>query len=291
MIKLTKPNYTFEEVFDCVINSMTKTKPEVIKFLKDSRQSLIDSSNEYNSLTFPFNLENMVNRISDIQNSGMHRDEFINLFDKFKKNPKPSKIRDEIINTTLHCAYCGKGYPKTLDHFLPKAKFPLLSIEPSNLVPCCYDCNTKLNEIYNSSNPLIIHPYFDHNTEIYDKQWIFAKLSTNQAFFQGTDFSHLSVEFYLDFTQTSLDKNMKKRLVFHYKNLLHEIFTTESSAVLSQEIKRLNQFKNTNNTIIKHHKDYLISQMSGFKVNTYNYAIYQALANCYPYLYTVETYF
>ncbi|MGV8990727.1 MAG: HNH endonuclease [Thiobacillus sp.] len=40
------------------------------------------------------------------------------------------------------CVFCGGplGNPK-VDHWVPKAKYPLLSIAPHNLVPICHVCN------------------------------------------------------------------------------------------------------------------------------------------------------
>jgi hypothetical protein len=41
------------------------------------------------------------------------------------------------------CPLCKLRTVSTLDHFLPKATYPLLAVTPLNLVPCCSDCNKK----------------------------------------------------------------------------------------------------------------------------------------------------
>jgi hypothetical protein len=74
------------------------------------------------------------------------------------------------------CPLCGVGYAATLDHFLPKSKFPLFSILPSNLVPACRDCNTgKLTAHATTYGEQSLHPYFDHGIYV-DDQWLFAKV-------------------------------------------------------------------------------------------------------------------
>ncbi|RJG50590.1 HNH endonuclease [Motilimonas pumila] len=74
------------------------------------------------------------------------------------------------------CPFCGFGQVTTLDHYLPKAKFPLLSILPKNLVPSCADCNKgKSAGIATSKNEQCLHPYFDQGHFIND-QWLFAEV-------------------------------------------------------------------------------------------------------------------
>lgn len=90
---------------------------------------------------------------------------------------KPSRIYydDIILLAPLGiCPICGFGHVKTLDHYLPKSKFPLLSIFPSNLVPCCTDCNkVKLANVAIAQGEQCLHPYFSDSIFI-DEQWIFA---------------------------------------------------------------------------------------------------------------------
>lgn len=66
------------------------------------------------------------------------------------------------------CPICGRGSILTLDHYLPKANYPLLCLSPINLIPCCRDCNTNKLDF----NPAIyleapIHPYLEEIDEIW----------------------------------------------------------------------------------------------------------------------------
>ena len=68
------------------------------------------------------------------------------------------------------------GFAITLDHYLPKGKYPLFSILPHNLVPACRDCNTgKLSTTAVAIGEQSLHPYYDHSTFISD-QWLFAEI-------------------------------------------------------------------------------------------------------------------
>jgi 5-methylcytosine-specific restriction endonuclease McrA len=60
------------------------------------------------------------------------------------------------------CPLCGQRDVKTLDHYLPRASFPELSVTPANLVPCCSDCNkAKLDFVPDLYEKQSFHPYFD----------------------------------------------------------------------------------------------------------------------------------
>lgn len=72
-------------------------------------------------------------------------------------------IYDEIMRAAPHklCAYCQCRPATTLDHFVPKATLATLSVEPWNLIPCCFDCNHRLGTSW-SPDPAsqMLHPYF-----------------------------------------------------------------------------------------------------------------------------------
>jgi hypothetical protein len=82
---------------------------------------------------------------------------------------------DILVAANGKCPFCaGIGHAKTLDHYLPKANFPLYSIVPTNLVPCCRDCNSeKLNAFPTSTEAQTIHPYLD-NAHFFTEKWTFA---------------------------------------------------------------------------------------------------------------------
>jgi hypothetical protein len=92
---------------------------------------------------------------------------------------KPARnIYDSILSRAPlgRCPFCGFGHASTLDHYLPKSKYPQLSVLPQNLVPSCTDCNTgKHANIAASEEQQSLHPYFDHGQFI-NEQWLFAEV-------------------------------------------------------------------------------------------------------------------
>lgn len=97
----------------------------------------------------------------------------------FVPDKKPARaIYDELLVTTNgKCPFCGDiGQVRTLDHYLPKANFPLYSVLPANLVPCCRDCNTdKLNVFSLIAGDQSLHPYLDDD-KYFTKKWIDARI-------------------------------------------------------------------------------------------------------------------
>lgn len=72
------------------------------------------------------------------------------------------------------CPLCGVGQVRTLDHHLPKSRYPDLSVCPYNLVPACDFCQAgKLAKFPISAGEQTLHPYFDDFTF---EQWVFADL-------------------------------------------------------------------------------------------------------------------
>lgn len=94
-------------------------------------------------------------------------------------NKKPrEEVYDELINRVPNkkCPYCEIGQVTTLDHYLPKSKFPLFSVTPINLIPSCKDCNTaKSSKLILSPKDQSLHPYFDHGHFI-SEQWLTAEV-------------------------------------------------------------------------------------------------------------------
>ncbi|AOE85885.1 hypothetical protein [Pseudomonas sp. TCU-HL1] len=66
------------------------------------------------------------------------------------------------------CPACGEfGKPNTLDHYLPKGKYPHFSVTPANLFPMCDSCQKeKLEKTHTAKEPrLFLHPYYDDFVE------------------------------------------------------------------------------------------------------------------------------
>lgn len=100
--------------------------------------------------------------IVDVGDSG----KFINLY----VHPKDDSIQKiEVLDVIRshgldYCPACGEdGYPRTLDHYLPKEKFPEFSILSRNLAPMCDICQgAKLAKtLTTNQEKIFLHPYYD----------------------------------------------------------------------------------------------------------------------------------
>lgn len=109
---------------------------------------------------------------------GLHKSDLTALYSKyFVPANKPARRLYEELKVTANgkCPLCGGvGHVRTLDHYLPKANFPLYSVLPKNLVPCCRDCNTeKLNSFALTADEQTLHPYFDAD-RYFTERWVDA---------------------------------------------------------------------------------------------------------------------
>jgi 5-methylcytosine-specific restriction endonuclease McrA len=107
------------------------------------------------------------------------KDAFINLY----SSPAEKSIHGAVIATlrsrTLQlCPACGEeGSPNTLDHYLPKERYPEFSILPHNLLPMCDTCQaSKGAQTVDALNRrMFIHGYYD---EFVDRQIVDLRIGT-----------------------------------------------------------------------------------------------------------------
>ncbi|MEV6723479.1 hypothetical protein AB0M94_21390 [Streptomyces xanthochromogenes] len=74
------------------------------------------------------------------------------------------------------CPLCTIGTVSTIDHHLPKMKYPLLAVVPVNLVPACGDCNKKKDEHAPATEEeQTLHPYYPIQT-LFEHPWLVARI-------------------------------------------------------------------------------------------------------------------
>lgn len=115
---------------------------------------------------------------------GAQRKEFISsveaVFDYDKFIAQTSKWNAYSLCSTSKsktCPYCAQayaftiyrednspGFRPTLDHFLPKHKFPHLALSLSNLIPSCYTCNSNLKNKKDFHEIPHLHPLYDNES-------------------------------------------------------------------------------------------------------------------------------
>lgn len=120
-----------------------------------------------------------------------------------------SAMRAELMAATRNdrCPLCGVHPAATLDHHLPKSKYPEFSILALNLVPACDPCNrSKGHKVGVAPEAQLLHSYFHH---LPDEEVLVARVSLNG----GVVVRHEIVQ------TANLDVATHSRALFHFQRL------------------------------------------------------------------------
>lgn len=181
MLRLNLPIHSFENALDHCIAGIASYMPLRSK-LHEGKTALIEAGVQYSDAARRGELFRMLPFLgdpTDVVAESITKKEFVKAYDQyFVPEEKPARsVYDSILNAAQEmCPFCGGiGMPRNLDHFLPKAFFPLFSVLPLNLVPACRDCNMdgKAESYASVADDQPIQPYLDR-AHFFDEQWVFA---------------------------------------------------------------------------------------------------------------------
>lgn len=109
----------------------------------------------------------------DSHGSGLHKikpnrlcvgekDTMIQVYESYESKAIVA-FRDALFEHISVCAYCGLGETVHLDHYLPKSEFAEYALYTGNLIPCCYNCNSKYKKTgyEEGGDRVYFHPYID----------------------------------------------------------------------------------------------------------------------------------
>lgn len=146
--------------------------------------------------------------------------------DKFSDSayPKGRRYYDKIMaQANGKCAICGVGVASTLDHYLPKSKYPLLCVFPANLVPECQSCNkNKGSGIVLKNNQMLLHPYFD---DLSSNIWLDVRLEF---------LPELVCHYYCSSSDIDFKKRVEKTMS-EYK--LYHLYSVEANSEIANGMK------------------------------------------------------
>jgi hypothetical protein len=190
--------------------------------------------------------------------------------DKFAKKGQPGRdIYDRILNAPKlnKCPLCGSGVVSTLDHHLPKAKYPALAVTPINLIPSCYDCNkTKTASRPFTSEEETLHPYFD---DVEDELWLKAEVIEQKP---------VGFKFYV-VQPENWDDLKYKRVKYHFKTFklgrLYSIFAAGEISLRELTLNRIYD-KSGSQELKLQIKDYAESS-ERIHLNSWQSAMFRAL--------------
>ncbi len=220
------PNYALAQCIDGVSNALTKSHYIA------NQPYLQQGFNDFESATSAVNwcdLPRVPNgNKSRVIVGNLTKEQLTKLYSEHMVGSTGAarQIYDDIlVAANDKCPFCaGIGHAATLDHYLPKANFPLYSVFPTNLVPCCRDCNTKkLAAFPTSADAQTIHPYFD-SEHFFVEKWTCATLIRTEP---------ISINFDIC-PPPSWATADQKRVASHFKNYdLARRFSVEAATELS----------------------------------------------------------
>lgn len=176
---LPKPQIqeTPEEIFEICVRSFRNVDEQ--KLLLQCKSLVRVDSQEYDFL-IPAQIEKFEQSLLP---ENVAEDKLVRIYDqKFSRKGAPGReYYDQIMSLPRLriCPICGVGIVTTLDHYLPKSKFPTLALTPNNLIPACRDCNMEKGaDIQKHPGELPLHIYFD-DEKVVKEIWLYADIGEN----------------------------------------------------------------------------------------------------------------
>nr|WP_289766757.1 hypothetical protein [uncultured Acetatifactor sp.] len=267
MIRLEKPKFNQEEIItDCIANMKEGTLKQHIS---DSKNEIVRESADYDQKACLGKLSHILAHTK--LKSGALKDDMIKLYEtKFVPERQGGrKYYDAIklLSPNNRCPYCAQREVSTLDHYLPKAKYPTYAVTPFNLVPSCRNCNSdKLGSTFNCRIEETIHPYYDDFSK---EKWIAAELMEEEP---------IAFEFSVQ-CPDNWDNVKKARAKNHFEkfrlNNLYKPYASEEFEACFNRIKRLYKRGGKELAIESLKED--IEDKEVIRLNTWQAAMYQAI--------------
>lgn len=204
---------------------------------------------------------------------GVSKDELIKNYDiRFAKKSSPGHdIYDGIksLPDGAICPYCNHRDISTLDHFLPKAHFPVFAVAPDNLIGACSDCNKKKGDKRSTSlAQTFLHPYFEDISNI---QWLYAEVIQSPM---------VSVRFYV-LPPHEWNADLSQRTMYQFETLCLASLYAKQAAREMNDIREGLKIHFNNNGPEKVFRELLHQWNSRRKnqINSWQTALYEALKN------------
>ena len=198
MKKIPKPKNNIEIILKNCMEHMQDPRKNRIIQVKDT---IVQKTTEYDLLAdygelYKIQAHDNIDSIATKEDmEALYTQKFVS------KDGLNREIYDKLILMAPNgkCPYCQQNLVKTLDHFLPKAKYITYTVTPYNLVPSCTDCNKdKSVSAFDSYERQPFHPYYD---DFDDSVWLKAKLIEKEP---------ISFQFYADPPPTLSTEKMNR---------------------------------------------------------------------------------
>lgn len=267
MRSIAKPIDNSEEVFRTCISRMRES--DLKKRLSHCIKTVTNDSIDYDKLGinnsfFQIQPSSMINKsVTSLEMVQVYEDKFVPL-----KSPG-RKYYDKLLSLPKHgiCPICGQRSVSTLDHYLPKMKYPSLVVSPINLIPVCKDCNHAKSDIIPTSiEQETLHPYYDN---IENDRWLYARVNQEIP---------ISITFFVDpppMWVQSLISRVNNHFVVFKLSRLYSSHAAEELCNIKFGLDLLNR-KNGFASIFNFLSEALVSHSQNH-INSWQTAMYHAL--------------
>lgn len=278
MRRLKKPKELVEDVFMNCLSNMRES--DLKKRLISCNTLILAAAKEFEEKVVKQKLHTILRitvtnktKLDKLVNGNVTVDEMKDVYtNKFVPVGSPGRaLYDKLFSAPSFgiCPLCSHREVETLDHHLPKAHYPTLSVTPSNLIPSCYKCNiSKKTNCPNSSEQETLHPYFD---DIEDDEWLVAEVINSSP----------------PIVKFSVQKPAKwsnllfTRVKFHFNSLeLNSLYSTQAAKELVRINHMLNKRLNEGGQVSV--SKFLLEEAessSMASLNSWQSAMYRAIGN------------
>ncbi|MBO3767595.1 HNH endonuclease [Bacillus spizizenii] len=266
MRKVNKPEDIPVKVFQkCISNYKDKV-------LKNRLMSYSDEIKEA-SKTYEEKVKSTTLHTLPLYKGIVNKEEMIKVYnDKFSKLGQPGRIfYDKImaLPKLKKCPLCGQRIVSTLDHHLPKTKFPALAVTPINLIPACFECNKlKTAKKPSKAEEETLHPYFD---DIEDDLWLLAQVVHDNP---------VSFKFFVE-PPDHWDELKTKRVRYHFVTFklgqLYSLYAAEELSLRLLLLKKI--FNKAGPEAVREQLVDFTKSSEEVYLNSWQSAMYRALAN------------
>lgn len=174
MHTLPKPNYDPTEVFSACVASIGDSSLRAR--LMTANNLVAQKAENYNNAALQGALYALPQGVTLSPQITGHELEMLYIRGMSARSGKARYVYESIRARSPYgkCPLCGVGTVTTLDHYLPKSKFPDYTVLPENLVPACSYCNTaKLARAPSGPHNQTVHPYYD---DFSSSCWLYAEV-------------------------------------------------------------------------------------------------------------------
>lgn len=229
-----------------------------------------------------FEIENTANNLASLTAHGYAGQDKIDLLKLYKyDNSIIQKLNEEV--TTLEgnrlintCQNCTINEINSLDHIVPKDKFPEFSVNPRNLFPSCSKCNGHKSFVWReNSKSVFLNLYLDNLPE---EQYLFC--------YPTFDEDKITLKFTVE-NRFGIEQNLFNLIQNHYTRLhLPKRFRKNSHDTIYELNKEINKYKDKiiKEELIKTIKEDITEDKRYYGFNYWKAIIKETLINDEQYL-------